>query len=139
MKTLVIYHSKTGVTREFAYEISKFLKDNSHESTMMNILDVQPENIQNADAVFIGCWTHGLFFFLQHPDKIWQEYARNFPEMHDKKVALFTTYKVATGSMFKQMMKVLNGKLSEQIELSLKSKNGKLNQTHKEQILKILN
>lgn len=138
MKVLVTYHSKTGVTREFAYEISKFLKENNHEATMMNVLDVQPENINNVEAVFIGCWTHGLFFFLQHPDKTWKEQAINFPEMHDKKVAFFTTYKIATGSMFNQMQKVLNSKLSGQVNLNLKSKNGQLNQVQKDQLLEFV-
>jgi flavodoxin len=138
MKVLVIYHSKTGITREFAYEISKFLKDNNHESTMMNLLDVQTENINIADSIFIGCWTHGLFVFMQHPDKIWREHAVNFPEMHDKKVAFFTTYKLATGSMFNNMQKVLNGKLSKPVELRLKSKNGKISDIHKSEILSFL-
>lgn len=134
MKALVIYHSKTGVTREFAYEISKFLKENNQDSTMMNILDVQPGDIINADAVFIGCWTHGLFFFLQHPDKTWREHASNFPELDGKKVAFFTTYKIATGSMFSKMQKTLNSKVSKPVELHLKSKNGKMNEEHRKLI-----
>jgi flavodoxin len=134
MKALVIYHSKTGITREFAYEINKYLKENTHDSTMMNIYDVHPEDITKADAVFIGCWTHGLFFIFQHPDKIWREHAINFPDMHEKKVAFFTTYKVLTGSMFNKMQTVLKNKLSKKVDLQMKSRNGKMDEKHKEQI-----
>jgi flavodoxin len=134
MKAIVIYHSRTGVTREFAYEINKYLKENSHDAEMRNILDVQAEDINNADAVFIGCWTHGLFFFLQHPDKTWKEHAAHFPNMYGKKVAFFTTYKIATGSMFSKMQKALNNKLSKEVNLKLKSKNGKMNDEHRNQI-----
>jgi flavodoxin len=134
MKALIIYHSKTGITREFAYEITQYLKENSHVTEMKNILDVQPEDFSNADTVFIGCWTSGLFFFLQHPDNIWKENALRFPELNGKKIAFFTTYKVATGSMFSKMQKVLDKKLTLPVTLNLKSKNGKLADNHKEQI-----
>jgi len=55
MKALVIYYSKKGTTRQFAYEIDKYLKSVEFESKMISIYDVQPEDINQADIVLIGC------------------------------------------------------------------------------------
>lgn len=138
MKALVVYHSKTGITRGFAYEINKYLKENNLDSEMINILDVKAQEILKADILFIGCWTHGLFIFMQHPDKTWRENAAILPNMDNKKVAFFTTYKLATGSMFSCMQKVLNGKLFKPVELKLKSRNGQLTNQHREVIKRFI-
>lgn len=131
MKSLVVYYSKTGRTRQFAVEIDKFLKDNNLDSRMISVHDVKPEDITHADIILLGCWTSGLFFILQHPDKTWKEYAAGFPEMNGKKVGFFTTYKTATGSMFRNMYKNLKDKLSEPVNLNLKSRNTKLSDDNK--------
>ncbi|MFO7655908.1 MAG: flavodoxin domain-containing protein [Bacteroidales bacterium] len=131
MKALVIYYSKKGTTRQFAYEIDKYLKNSNLDSKIMSIYDVHPDDIKQADIVLIGCWTHGLFVILQHPDKTWKKYARQFPELKGKKVGFFTTYLLATGSMFSQMQSVLKNKLSVPVTLKLKSKNGKLSEDNK--------
>lgn len=138
MKALVIYYSKKGTTRQFAYEIDKFLKSAELDSRMISIYDVQPEDINQADILLIGCWTHGLFVILQHPDKTWRQYARQFPELAGKKVGFFTTYKLATGSMFSKMNKTLKEKLAEPVKFNLKSKNGKLSDENKNLINQFL-
>ncbi len=131
MNALVIYYSKTGRTRQMAYEIDKYLKENNLNSKMISIYDVRPEDIAQADMVLLGCWTHGLFFILQHPDKTWRDYAAKFPDLNGKKVGFFTTYKTATGSMFRRMYKNLKGRLAEPVSLNIKSKNGKLSDKNK--------
>ena len=85
MNALVIYYSKKGIS----------------------IYDVQNEDIKKADIVLIGCWTHGLFVILQHPDKTWRQYAAQFPDLKKKKVGFFTTYLLATGTMFTNMNRTL--------------------------------
>jgi hypothetical protein len=98
---------------------------------MISIYDVQSENIEQAEILLLGCWTSGLFFFLQHPDKTWREYAARFPDLNSKKVGFFTTYKTATGSMFRRMFKNLKGRLAEPVSLKMKSRNGKLSDKNK--------
>jgi len=68
--------------------------------------------------------------FAQHPDKAWKEFAKDMPAITGKKLALFTTYKLATGSMFRKMGSCLEGK-AEPAGLILKSKNGKLSEQDK--------
>ena len=131
MNILVIYYSKKGTTRQLAYEIDKYLKSLELESKMINIYDVQSDDIKQADIVLLGCWTHGLFIILQHPDKTWRQYAEQFPEFNGKKVGFFTTYKLATGSMFAKMNKALKNKLEKPVNFYLKSRTGKLSDENK--------
>jgi flavodoxin len=134
-KAIIYYRSKTGTTKYFAEEISEFLKQNDLSVEIYSIYDAKPEQTSDADFVFLGCWTSGLFVFLQHPDKFWVEFAKELPDLKGKKIAFFTTYKLATGSMFSKMQKHLDGK-AEKAGLCLKSKNDKLTEEHKEQILR---
>jgi flavodoxin len=134
MKSLVVYYSKTGRTRQFAWEIDKYLKENNLDSKMISIYDIRPEDILQADIILLGCWTSGLFFILQHPDKTWKECTAGFPDMSGKKVGFFTTYLTATGSMFRNMHKNLKGKLTGPVTLRLKSRNAKLSDNNKDQI-----
>jgi flavodoxin len=133
MKAHVTYLSKTGITRKYASEIEAFLRANQTESIMQNIHDANPSDVSDADLVLLGAWCHGLFIFLQHPDKPWVEFARKLPDLSGKKVALFTTYKLATGSMFRKMKKQLKLAENQQVEI-FKSKNGSLSEEDNERL-----
>jgi flavodoxin len=134
MKAHVTYLSKTGITRKYASEIDALLRANQTESIMQNIHDANPDDAGNADFVLLGAWCHGLFIVLQHPDKPWVKFARQLPDLSEKKVALFTTYKLATGSMFRKMKKQLKLAENQPIEI-FKSKNGSLSEEDKERLL----
>ena len=134
MKAFVTYLSKTGITRKYASEIDAVLRNNQVESTIQNIHDANPSDAVEADLVLLGAWCHGLFILLQHPDKPWLEFARKLPDLSGKKVALFTTYKLATGSMFKKMQKQLKLADNQPVEI-FKSKNGSLSEEDKVRLL----
>jgi len=134
MKAFVTYLSKTGITRKYASEIDAVLRNNQVESIMQNIHDANPSDAGEADLVLLGAWCHGLFILLQHPDKPWVEFARKIPDLSGKKVALFTTYKLATGSMFKKMQKQLILADNQPVEI-FKSKNGSLSEEDKVRLL----
>ena len=55
------------------------------------------------------------------------EFSEKLPELNDRKIILFTTYRIATGSMFRKMKERLKCD-SKFIGLELKSRNGKLNE-----------
>jgi flavodoxin len=124
-KALVIYHSKTGITRTFGKEISDYLGRNYVESTFISINDYRESDIQDVDYLFLGCWTSGLMVLLQHPEKAWVEFSNRLPDLNGKKIGLFTTYKLATGSMFKGMRKRLRCNRGD-VVLELKSRDGHL-------------
>jgi len=124
-KAIIIYNSKTGNTKHFAGEICKHLKNQNIDAEAISIFDYSPEQITNADIVLLGCWTSGWMIMFQHPQKVWKEFAAKLPDLSDKKVALFTTYKIATGSMFKNMKKHISHINMIDIPF-IKSKNGEL-------------
>jgi flavodoxin len=132
MKTAVIvYHSKTGTTKKYAEEIASYLKSKGVSTRISSIQAFQGNLLNDSDFVFLGCWTNGLMFILQHPDREWKDFAAKLPSVPDVKVALFTTYKILTGSMFKNMYKQLKGKFTTP-SLELKSRNGSLSENDKQ-------
>jgi len=126
MKNLLItYNSKTGKTKKYAEEINNYIKNKGVKTALISIDEFDIALAKNVEGILFGAWTNGLMIFLQHPDKAWVKFAKNLPEIKDKKVGLFTTYLLATGSMFKKMKIHLGGKISESM-FELKSKKGKL-------------
>jgi flavodoxin len=137
-KAAIIVNSKTGTTRQYANEISEYLKSKGLDSQVASIQDYGEDMLNDADYVFFGCWTNGLMVILQHPEKIWVDFAAKLPSAPDVKVALFTTYKILTGSMFRNMYKQLNGKFATP-SLELKSRNGSLSEKDKQALENLVN
>jgi len=132
MKTAVIvYNSKTGTTKKYAEEIASYLKSKGISIRISSIQAFQGNLLSDSDFVFLGSWTNGLMFILQHPDREWKDFAAKLPSVPDVKVALFTTYKILTGSMFRNMYKQLKGKFAPP-SLELKSRNGSLSENDKQ-------
>jgi flavodoxin len=127
-KALIIHHSKTGTTRKFGAEIADFCKQKGLETNVVSIDEFNKKDLSGVEYLFLGCWTHGYMIFNQHPDKKWMEFANLLPVINNKKIVLFTTYKIATGSMFRKMKMPLKCD-SKFIKLELKSRNGKLNES----------
>ena len=127
-KALIIHHSKTGTTKKLGTEIAEFCKQKGIDTKVVSIDEFKRQDLVKVDYLFLGCWTHGHFVFNQHPDKKWVEFANQLPVINNKKVVLFTTYKIATGSMFRKMKEHLKCD-SKFIQMELKSRNGKLNES----------
>lgn len=136
-RALVIYQSQTGTTRGLAIDIHNFCKDSGMESKVISIDEFTEGALESVDYLFLGCWTHGLMIFLQHPEKAWVEFAQKLPGLNGKKVVLFTTYKVAAGSIFSKMRKHL--KCSEKdVVLEIKSRNGDLSEKNRQLISEVI-
>jgi flavodoxin len=129
-KAVIIYNSKTGITKKYAEEIGAYLKLKELEVIILSIQEFRDEILNNVDYLLLGCWTSGLMLFLQHPDKVWNDFAAKLPNTIKTKTALFTTYKMLTGSMFNKMRRKLNGHIDSCLT-ELKSRNGKLSQSDK--------
>lgn len=125
-KALIIYHSKTGTTRKLGQDIARICAELSIETKIIPIEAFNIDDLATVDYLFLGCWTHGLFIFNQHPDNEWVDFAKKIPAIEHKKLVLFTTYKLATGSLFRSMKKQLKYD-SSSLELQLKSRNSRLN------------
>jgi flavodoxin len=125
MKALVVYHSKNGTTLKMAQEIVNKLKKNNSEVVAGSLKEITQNDIESADQVYLGCWTSGKFVFGQKPEKEWIDFANNLPSVQNKKTVLFTTYTIATGSMFRNMKKYILPKGYKVIG-SMKSRNGRM-------------
>ncbi|MBA7621973.1 hypothetical protein ES703_29344 [subsurface metagenome] len=127
---LITYRSKTGITKKYAEEIDRYLTGKGLKTAVISIEDFDSNLFKNVEAVLFGCWTNGLMIFLQFPEKMWVKFAKSLPEMKEKKVGVFTTYMLATGSCLKKMKKHLEGKISG-CQIELKSKKGELSDADK--------
>ena len=125
MKAVVVYRSHSGVTRSYGEAIAEHLRGRGLETVVASVGDASYADVAAADFLFLGCWTSGLFVVMQHPDEPWLAFVRDMPESRRPKVALFTTYKLATGTQFPRMRAALAGKTNAP-ELELRSRNGGL-------------
>ena len=123
----VVYRSATGTTRRYAEEIGAHLASRGVSVTVQSVGDCDPASLADVDFVLLGCWTSGLFVVAQHPDEPWLAFVRALPPLTRPRVGLFTTYKLATGSMFGRMraaLAPLAGTIDRGVEL--KSRGGPL-------------
>jgi flavodoxin len=137
MKGIVVYHSRTGITKKFGEEIKAYLQNNSVSANIVSIGEFRKEQLGGVDCVFLGCWTSGLMILLQHPEKEWITFSQGLPDLGKRKLGFFTTYKMATGGMFKKMKKYVVSS-NEIGELELKSKTGFLSESDKNQLLNFI-
>ena len=124
-KAVVVYRSHSGVTRGYGEEIAAHLRGKGLEVQVASVGETDFASLADADYLLLGCWTSGLFVILQHPDEPWLAFVRDMPPTMSPRVALFTTYKLATGSQFPKMRAALAGKTGEP-ELELKARSGRV-------------
>lgn len=134
-KAVILFNSKTGTTGKYARKIGEYIEAKGIEVEISSIQGYKynQEILDHATYVFLGCWTSGLMVVMQHPENIWKEFAAKLPNMPEAKLALFTTYKVLTGSMFRNMYKEVEGKFAKS-SLELKSRNGSLSEDDQERL-----
>jgi len=124
-RAVVVYRSSTGTTRRYGEEIAAHLRGLGVEAAAISIADCDLASLTGVDLVFLGCWTNGWFVVNQHPDVPWVRFARELPPLDGATVALFTTYKLVTGSMFARMRGEL-ARAKADVRLELKSRDGRL-------------
>ena len=122
---VVVYRSATGTTRRLAEEIGAHLEAKGVTATVQSVGECDPAALAGADHVLLGCWTSGFFVVAQHPDEPWLAFVRDMPALGGTPVGLFTTYKLATGSMFARMRAAIGAK-ANRFDLELKSRDGHL-------------
>jgi flavodoxin len=135
-RALIFYHSRRGTTAEYGGEISAQLFNEGIKTKVLPMYMAPETSVEGFDTIFLGCWTSGWLFFNQKPEKNWVQYLKQIPDLSNKDIVLFTTYKILTGSMFREMAKHLpeNTRVSF---VKLKSRNGKLTDSNK-QLLRLL-
>lgn len=121
----IVYCSATFTTAGLAEDIAGHLRERGIDTTVASFGEIETAGLASVDYLFLGCWTHGWFVVNQHPEAAWVDWTRELPGLEAPKTALFTTYKIRTGSMFPRMRKALADK-APRIGLELKAKGPRL-------------
>jgi flavodoxin len=124
-RAVIVYRSATGTTRRLAEEMGAHLESRGVDAVVQSVGECDPTSLAGADIVLLGCWTSGLLVVGQHPDEPWLAFVRDMPDLGHARVGLFTTYKIATGSMFRRMRSALGSKVGR-VGMELKSRDGHL-------------
>ncbi|MHB8959476.1 MAG: flavodoxin family protein [Candidatus Limnocylindrales bacterium] len=117
----IVYCSATWTTAGLGEDIARVLNGRGIATRVAAIGEIDTASLADVDYLFLGCWTHGWFVVNQHPDGAWVDWTDELPRLEHPRVALFTTYKLRTGSMFPRMRRTLRDK-APRIELELKAK-----------------
>jgi flavodoxin len=126
MKTAaIVYCSATWTTAGLADDIARHLRARGVEPRVAAIGEIDPAGLADVDYLFLGCWTHGWFVINQHPEQAWVDWTRELPRIDRPRVALFTTYKLRTGSMFPRMRRALADR-APRIDLELQARGKQL-------------
>lgn len=102
-RAVIVHRSRSGTTRRYAEAIGEVLRSKGLETQVVSVADVDIASLPGVDLLLLGCWTNGLFVIRQHPDEPWNAFVRELPPLPGTTVGLFTTYRLATGSMFARM------------------------------------
>jgi flavodoxin len=117
----IVYCSATWTTAGLGEDIERVLVARGIETRIAAIGEIDTASLADVDYLFLGCWTHGWFVVNQHPEQAWVDWTKELPRLDRPRVALFTTYKLRTGSMFARMRRALADK-APKVELELKAK-----------------
>jgi hypothetical protein len=133
-EAVIIYQSKKGKTERYAHAIAKFLKAFYSEVKVFSVFDFNSQDLKDTTVLFLGCWTRGRFLMGQKPQKEWIDLVEKSTNRRFERIVLFTTYNIAVGVMFKNMVSHIICKPVQDV-LFIKSRNGKLSAIDKTKIM----
>ncbi len=109
MQTLILYQSRNGHTRSAAQAIERAVYDQHSTAKVKAVIEVQPNDIAQADVLFIGTWVHGMIVFGVKPAEaaLW---VPALPPLNGKPVGVFCTYAFNPRSSLKTLSDMLAGR-----------------------------
>ncbi len=129
-KAVILYQSKTGTTQNYADEIGSYLQSKNINTQCVPVGEYRDDLLHDADYLLMGCWTKGLMVVFQKPDDVWSRCVQKIHVPQQTRVALFATYKIRTGSMFRNMAKHVMPAGNSSLT-TLKSRHGNLTEYDK--------
>jgi flavodoxin len=127
-KALIIVQNKDNTTRKFGQEIADFLLNRGLAAELIPISNFEPNKLEGADYLLLSGWSNGILF--SRTDNEWVNFVKRLPTLNGIKTALFATYKIFPGSMFRIMKKYLREK-TDNLSFTLKSSDGSLSVSDK--------
>jgi flavodoxin len=122
-KALIIVENKNSTNKKFGEEIAKFLLNRGLSAELIPINSFEPKKLEGADYLLLGGWNNGILF--SRTDNDWVSFVKRLPTLKGIKTALFTTYKIFPGGMFRSMKKYLREK-TDNLAFAFKSRDGSL-------------
>jgi flavodoxin len=127
-KALIIVQNKNNSTKRFGEEIAEFLFKRGLIAELIPINAFEPQKLEGADYLLLGGWRNGSIF--SPTDNEWVSFVKKLPTLNGIKTALFATYRIFPGAMFKKMKKYLKGK-TDNLTFDFKSRDGYLSVSDK--------
>ena len=127
-KALIIVQNKDNTTRKFGQEIADFLLNRGLAAELIPINNFEPKKLEGADYLLLSGWSNGILF--SRTDNEWVNFVKRLPTLNGIKTALFATYKIFPGSMFRIMKRYLREK-TDNLSFTLKSSDGTLSVSDK--------
>ena len=113
MKAAVIYESMTGNTRALAGKIGDELRSRGIETSVSSITNIDLQAVSEADLVFVGSWTDGLFLVGQKPGRSGR--LKVMPTLAGKKTIAFCTFALHPGHVVDKLTRILEHRGAEVI------------------------
>jgi len=127
-KALIVVQSKNNTTKRFGEEIAEFLLNRGLTAELIPINSFEPRKLEGADYLLLSGWRNGSLF--SRTDNEWVSFVKRLPTLNGIKTALFATYKIFPGSMFRKMKKYLREK-TDNLAFAFKSRDGYLSVSDK--------
>ena len=127
-KALIIVENKNSTTKKFGEEIAEFLLNRGLSAELISINSFEPKKLEGADYLLLSGGRNGSVF--SRTDNEWISFVKRLPTLNGIKTALFATYKIFPGGMFRRMKKYLHEK-TDNLAFTFKSSDGSLSVSDK--------
>jgi flavodoxin len=127
-KALIIVQNKNNTTKRFGEEIAEFLLNRGLTAELIPINNFEPKKLEGADYLLLSGWRNGSPF--SGTDNEWISFVKRLPTLNGIKTALFATYKIFPGAMFRKMKRYLREK-TDNLSFDFKSRDGYLSVSDK--------
>jgi len=122
-KALIIFQGTNSTTPKYGEEIAQFLLNRGLSAELIPINRFEPKKLEGADYLLLSGWSNGILF--SRTDNEWVNFVKRLPTLNGIKTALFATYKIFPGGMFRSMKKYLREK-TDNLAFAFKSRDGSL-------------
>jgi len=127
-KALIVVQNKNNTTRRFGEEIAEFLLNRGLAAELIPINSFEPKKLEGTDYLLLSGWRNGSLF--SRKDNEWISFVKRLPTLNGIKTALFATYKIFPGGIFRSMKKYLKEK-TDNLAFDFKSRDGSLSVSDK--------
>jgi len=127
-KALIIVQNNDNTTKKFGEEIANFLLNRGLAAELIPINSFEPKKLEGADYLLLSGVSNGILF--SRTDNEWISFVKRLPTLNGIKTALFATYKIFPGGIFRSMKRYLREK-TDNLAFTFKSSDGSLSVSDK--------